>query len=426
MSRKDAVQFYWPPFLSAVQKGKVASIMCSYNSVCLDCDAANITGTGIPSCADSELQNDMVRGEWGWDGFFVSDCDAIGNIYNTHNFTPSAAGAAVAGILGGTDVDCGVTYANNLVQAVQQQLLPVAALHTSATRMLSVAFGLGLYDAPGSTVYDSIPPTHLDSADNRALALEGAIQGLVLLQNNASAGGAPLLPLKLAGLQRLAILGPLANATQTLLSNYEGGNTLVESHSILSALSARAAAAGVAVAFEPGCLNASGGASVWCQGSAGIPAAVAAAKASEVAIVVVGLCSVCPMDGWRLEGEGHDRHVLTLPGQQEALVQAVAATGTPTIVVLVHGGPLAIEGLKASMPAILDAHYPGELGGDAVAAVLLGDVSPSGRLSSTVYPADFVQQRPMTDMALAPHGSAPGITHLYYPESLALWPFGWG
>ena len=387
VSRRDAATFYWPPFLSATQRGRVTSIMCSYNSVCLDCDPSIINGTGIPSCADSELQNDMVRGEWDWDGFFVSDCDAIGNIFSPHHYAPTAQGAAVAGIFGGCDVDCGSTYTAQLADAEKQGLVTLQQLRLAAFRTLRAAFGLGLYNSPGSLPYDLIPPERLDSADNRALSLEGAIQGMVLLQNNATGAPAqPLLPLKLSALRGgkgIAILGPLANATQTLLSNYEGGNTLVNSHSILQSLSARASAAGVPTRYAPGCVNSTGGTTVWCLENAGFAAAVSAAQAADLAVVVVGLCSVCPEDGWRLEGEGHDRSTLGLPGQQEALVHAIAATGTPVVVVLVHGGPLAIEGLKDSMPAILDAHYPGQLGGDAVTAVLLGDASPSGRLTTT-------------------------------------------
>jgi beta-D-xylosidase 4 len=428
VSRRDAAQFYWPPFLAATQRGGVKSIMCSYNAVCLDCDPSIINGTGTPSCADSALQNEMVRGEWGWDGFFVSDCDAVKNIFDPHHFAPSGLDAAVMGLNGGTDIDCGNTYSQYLAAAVAAGNLTEAALRLAAYRNMRVAFGLGLWDAPGSVSYDSIGPGRLDSADNRALSLEAAIQGLVLLQNNATAGGKPLLPLSLPALRGkgIALIGPLANATQTLLSNYEGGNTLVDSHSILAALSARAGAAGVPLRYAPGCVNSTGGTTVWCIDGGGFAPAVDAAAAADVAVVVVGLCSTCPLDGWRLEGEGHDRHELTLPGQQEALVKAVAATGTPVVLVLVHGGPLAIEGLLAVTPSILDAHYPGQLGGDAVAAVLLGDASPSGRLTTTVYPAGFVQQRALTDMALAPHDGRPGVTHLYVPRQDVVFPFGWG
>jgi hypothetical protein len=167
-----------------------------------------------------------------------------------------------------------------------------------------------------------------------------------------------------------------------------------------------------------------------CATSAGFPAAVAAAQAADVAVVVVGLCSDdCPggqADNAVHEGEGHDRVNITLPGLQEALVQAVVGTGKPTVVVLVHGGALAIDWTSAFATTIVDALYPGEMGGDAVAAVLFGDVSPSGRTTVTWYPSAFQAQRPNhTDMVLPPHDGIPGITHLYYTGPV-LWPFGWG
>jgi len=371
----------------------------------------------------------MLRGDWGFEGFIVSDCDAVGQIASGHHFAPSAAAAAVLGIRGGTDVDCGMTYPANLAAAVAAGGISAAQLATAAARSLEADFRLGLLDAPGSNVYDHIGPERLDSPANRALALEAAVQSLALLQNNATrtpwGAGLPLLPLREgAALRRIALIGPNANATQTLLSNYEGENTLVNDHSILAAFEARGARGGFAVSYAVGCTNATGLPSVWCQDADGIAPAAAAARAADVAVVVVGLCSVCP-DGWRVEGEGHDRAGLALPGRQDELVAAVLATGTPTVVVLVHGGPVAVEAVKAGAAAILDAHYPGEMGGDAVAAVLFGDASPSGRLAGTVYPAAFAARRPMTDMALAPHGGAPGITHLYY-DGPTLWPFGWG
>jgi len=122
------------------------------------------------------------------------------------------------------------------------------------------------------------------------------------------------------------------------------------------------------------------------------------------------------------EDEGWDREVLGLPPIQQQLVEAIVATGKPTVVVLIHGGPLAIEWIKENVPAIVDAHYPGELGGDAVGSILFGDVSPSGRLTGTIYPSNFTNQRNISDMGLQVKG---GITYQYY-SGTPLWPFGFG
>ena len=181
-------------------------------------------------------------------------------------------------------------------------------------------------------MYDSYGPELIDAAAHRALAMDAAVQGIALLANNATGtpwgADLPLLPFRAAALKRVAVIGPNANSTLALLSNYEGGNTLVLNHSLLQALTARGSAEGFDITYAPGCVNSTGGVTTWCQESIGFPAAVAAAQAADVVVLAVGLCSVCPDDGWRLEGEGHDRHDLTLPGQQEALIQVGEAAGT--------------------------------------------------------------------------------------------------
>lgn len=160
VTQQDLSQFYWPPFLAATQRGKVNSIMCSYNAVQIG-NASNGQGndsTGYPSCAWSWANNDVLRDSWGWPGFIVSDCGAIQDIYQNHKFTPDAPTAAAAGILGGTDVNCGSIYGSSIPDAVNAGLLTLADLQVAGTRLLTVAFETGLFEVPGTVVYDSYGP----------------------------------------------------------------------------------------------------------------------------------------------------------------------------------------------------------------------------------------------------------------------------
>lgn len=191
-----------------------------------------------------------------------------------------------------------------------------------------------------------------------------------------------------------------------MLSNYHGTNTVVNSHSPLQALT-DALGAGK-VKYSPGC-------SVAGNDTSGIADAVNLVKSSDVALVFVGLDQ-------SQEREGHDRTILNLPGVQQQLVENVVGTGKPTVVILINGGPLAIEWVKDHVHAIVEAFYPGEMGGDAIADILLGKISPGGRLPYTVYPTEFAQQRSMTDMRLR---SNSGITYRHY-KGTPLWEFGFG
>ena len=190
------------------------------------------------------------------------------------------------------------------------------------------------------------------------------------------------------------------------MSNYHGTNTLVNSHSPLQALTN--ALGSDRVKYSKGC-------NVADTGTSGIADAVNAVKSSDVALVFVGLDQ-------SQEREGHDRTILDLPGVQLQLIQSVVATKKPTVVVLINGGPLAIEWVKDNVPAIIEAFYPGEMGGDAIADVLLGKISPGGKLPYTIYPSEFNSTRSMFDMSLRENG---GITYRYYTGK-ALWEFGFG
>lgn len=390
VDERDLVEYYWIPFRSCIERAHVQSIMCSYNAV-----------NGIPSCANSILQNDIARGEWGFDGFFVSDCGAVGGIMTGHHYTNNSDSTCRAGVLGGTDLNCGSFYGQNLLKAVQSGAVPEEAVNTAITRIYKAFIRLGGIDPPDLISYKRLGPSDVDTEASRQLAYEAARQLIVLLKNDDG-----ILPLDPSKLSMAAVVGPHGNATQDMLSNYHGTNTLVNSHSPYQAL---------VNALGDGKVKYSVGCNIADNDTSKIADAVNLVKSSDVALVFVGLDQT-------QEREGHDRTILDLPGVQLQLIQSVVGTGKPTVVVLINGGPLAIEWVKDNVHAIVEAFYPGEMGGDAISDILLGKISPGGRLPYTIYPADFAQKRSMIDMGLRSNG---GITYRYYTGS-PLWEFGFG
>ena len=420
VSDHDWVEYYALPYRLAVQHGHVGSMMCGYPAV-----------NGVPNCMNAFYTNTVAHELWGWDGFLVSDCGGVIGIFQQHHVAASPEEAVAFSIKGGLQVACDTAFPLYMADAVAEGLVALDDLRAAALQFLPWAFRYGVMDPPERQPYKKLGPADVDTPAHRRLALEAAVQSAVLLQNkNVSGGGggggggnasAPALPLSAARLRRVALIGPLANESADLLSNYHGDNVLVANHSLLAAFSARAAADGFALDFAQGC-----GPNAGCDDQLGFPAALAAARAADVAIVALGLCvaSCSGSDNRWHEGEGHDRGVLDLPGNQTALALAVAATGTPTIVVLVHGGPVALENITGAVAAIVDLHYGGELGGDAGVHVLFGDspAAASGRLTTTFYPASFISTRKVTDMNLS---SNEGLTYMYYTGT-PVFEFGWG
>jgi len=272
-------------------------------------------------------------------------------------------------------------------------------IDVAVRRVIRHFIGLGRLDPKEQVSYQNYGPELVDTQAARDLALHAAHEAIVLLQNPSH-----ILPLDPAVIQHVALIGPNSNATDTLLSNYHGDNRVVGDHSIQKAMSRLIPN----VMFSFGC-------NVGCNSTAGFADAVNTAKKAQVAIVVLGIDQ-------NIEQEGLDRDTLTLPGHQEELIEAIVNTGVPTILVLVNGGPLALPNwLLASKVPIVEAFYPGEIGGDAVVDIIFGRVSPSGRLPYTVYPANFIT-RSYFDMDMRSNG---GVTYMWYTGT-PLWTFGWG
>jgi len=415
--------YFAPPFKSALQRGKAGGIMCAASGF-----------NSFASCAHSDFNNGVMREQWGGDFSMVTDGNGVGYLFETYGSgahalgCDNAAGAANAsdavrvGLRGGVDVELGSTLNANALGALAEGLITEADIDTALMRTLPMIFRLGLVDPPALVPFSALGPRNVDTPARRQLALEAAQQAIILLRNNgsaaAAAGGAPLLPLSLAAIAAsggaIAVIGSSANDSSVQLANYHGPNPLADQHTPLLALQRAAAAAPggpVAVRFAMGCVDGAP-----CADSSGFAAAVAAAQGARVALV---FCGLAPSNGGgavrgKIEGEELDRVNITLPGLQEELIAAIAATGTPIVLIVVRGGAVALsDALFADVtrvPAILHSPYGGELAGDALADVLFGVVSPSGRLSTTQYSADIVA-RSIIDYDLT---SVEGLTHLYF------------
>jgi beta-glucosidase len=394
VSEYDLADSYLPQFEACVREGRVGAVMPAYNRV-----------NGEPCAASPRLLETVLRREWGFGGFVVSDCGAIDDIYREHRVASSAEEAAALAVRAGTDLNCGGTY-RALVGAVKRGLIAEADIDRAVGRLFAARFRLGMFDPPALVPWAQIPMSVVDSPAHRELAKVAAQKSLVLLENRGA-----VLPLA-AGVKGLAVVGPTADDEEVLLGNYNGKPS--HAVTILDGIRAKAQARGVEVRYEKGCGIAS-------KSTSGIADAVEAVRRPEVgvAVVVLGLSP-------RYEGEekdsllnpGGDRRDIALPGVQQRLLEAVVAVGKPTVLVLTGGGALGLEWAKSHVPAILMAWYPGEEGGSAVADVLFGDANPAGRLPVTFY-RSIEQLPPFDDYRMV------GRTYRYF-RGEPTYAFGFG
>jgi len=366
---RDLHETYLPQFEAAVREGHVGGVMGAYNSV-----------NGEPACANPYLLTDLLRKQWGFDGYVTSDCGAIYDIWANHKFVATPAEAAALAVKAGDNLCCGTDY-NALVLAVQKGLISEKEIDDALRYLLEIRFRLGLFDPPADVPYSQISYAENNSPEHQALALRVARESIVLLKNDG------LLPLKRAGIKRIAVIGPNANSIPMLLGNYNG--TPASRVTILDGIRS-VAGPDIDVVYEPGCPLALLRDDANLPDAATMTAAVNAAKSADVVVFVGGISA-------QLEGEemtrangyvgftGGDRSQIELPSVQTDLLKALYKTGKPVVLVDCSGSAMAMPWEAKKLPAILQAWYPGQAGGQAVGEVLFGDVNPAGRLPVTFY-----------------------------------------
>jgi beta-glucosidase len=393
VSPHDLVDTYLPQFEALVREGHVASIMPAYNRL-----------NGRACVANPALLQRTLRDAWGFGGYVVSDCGAIGDLVEGHHVAATTAEAAAQALNAGTDLSCGSEF-RALAVARARGLVSDATIDRAVGRLFAARIRLGMFDPPGSVRWAATPMSVVDSAAHRELARVAAREAIVLLENRG--GALPLRP----GLRRLAVVGPAADDREVLLGNYHGEPSRAVTP--LEGLQERGRRAGAEVVYARG-------APIVGRGSnAQLAEALSAARGSDVIVAVLGLSARYEgEEGETSENPGGDRTTLGLPPAQQRLLEAVVATGKPVVLVLTAGSALSVPWAAAHVPAILHAWYPGEEGGTALAEILFGDASPSGRLPVTV-PRSVEDLPPFDDYAMR------GRTYRYL-EKPPLWPFGHG
>ena len=393
------------PFEKAVKAG-AGTVMTSYNSI-----------DGIPCTSNRHLLTDMLRGEWGFNGFVYSDLLSVDGIAGM-GAAANNKEAAVLALKAGLDMDLGGgAFGKNLKKALDEGLITMADLDRAVSNVLAMKFRLGLFDNP--YVQPKRAREVCRSTEHKKLAQKVAEEGTVLLKNDG------ILPLSRT-MKRIAVIGPNADMPYNQLGDYTAPQAREEISTVLDGIRA-VAGSNVEVVYERGC-------AIRDTTSADIPAAVRAAEGADAVVLVVGGSSARDFKTKYIAtgaatvdesktlsdmecGEGFDRATLSLLGKQEQLIEAVAKTGKPLVIVYIEGRPLLMNRAAEVANALLTAWYPGEQGGKAIASILFGDVNPSGRLPVSIPRS--VGQLPVY--------YSQNIKRDYMDEKGApLYPFGYG
>ena len=421
LSDAQLYNVYFPPFKAAVDAG-VGSAMSAYMNL-----------NDVPATGNAFLLRDVLRKEWGFKGFVVSDADSVGNLV-THGFAADKADAAVRALTAGVDMEMSLprspvanAYADSLAQLVKERRVTTAQIDTSVRRILEAKFKLGLFDNP--YVDESAVSSHHNNPEHRQLARGAAQRSAVLLRNEGN-----LLPLTNSDpkVASIAVIGPLGDSKRDMRGPWTLADDRRTAVTVLEGLREKVGP-GVKVEYAQGVEIARAYPSIFALFGGPRPAAwsdaqkrdeferaVALARSSDLVVLVLG-------EHEEMSGEAASHSTIDLPGRQRELFEVISALGKPTVLVLINGRPLDISWAVNRVPAILEAWHPGSEGGNAIADLIYGDATPGGKLPVTwprssgqipIYYAHHLTQQPET---------AQGFTSRYWDMPTSpLYPFGYG
>lgn len=397
-SKKDMEETYLPAFEACVKEAKVEAVMGAYNRT-----------NGEPCCASKTLMQDYLRGKWGFEGHYVSDCWAVRDFHENHQVTARPEESVKMALEAGCDLNCGCTY-QKILNAYQEGLIEESCITESCVRLFTTRFLLGMFD---HTEYDGISFLEVESREHIALSHRAAREGMVLLKNDG------LLPLNPAEINTIGVIGPNADSRSALIGNYHG--TSSQYITVLEGIR-NAVGDSCRILYSEGC-------HLWKENVENLSSpdqmdrlseAAAAAQHSDVVILVLGLDET-------LEGEegdtgnsdaSGDKQDLLFPLSQRKLMETVLNAGRPVVILNMTGSAMDLRDADAKANAVLQVWYPGARGGQDAADLLFGKASPSGKLPVTFY-------RSTEDLPEFEDYSMKNRTYRYF-DGEVLYPFGYG
>lgn len=364
-TNKDLWETYLPAFLECVKEADVEAIMGAYNRT-----------NGEPCCGSKTLLKDILRDKWAFKGHVVSDCWAIKDFHENHGVTATAPESVALAVNNGCDLNCGNMYGNLLI-AHKEGLVTEDKIDESVTRLMVTRMKLGMFDDPQNVPYSSIPFELNDCKEHREYSLDVTKKSLVLLKNDN------LLPLNKDKINSIAVIGPNADSRDALIGNYFG--TASQYTTVLDGIR-ECVSKDTRIYYSSGCHLHKIKPGL-AQPKERFSEAISIAERSDVVVMCLGLDAGLEGEEGDVSNEyaSGDKLHLNFPGLQQELLEEVYKVGKPVILVLLVGSAMAVTWADENVPAIIQAWYPGSEGGRAIASMIFGEYSPSGKLPVTFY-----------------------------------------